>query len=225
MAVEVAPPSVTYPSDLTSWQGRLAGCRGELTELVGLHCCRCRLFRLKKNHTPLHPRICNMQEALSSRQWTVVAWSWRMPTSDTAVTSPGPPMRVCIVTTFPPVLLPRWLCWASQWVFFLGERSAVPGHSCRSCGGAPPIYGSLQATATFCLPHLHPPRASSAAMMGKQLAAEMAATSEGTLTVGSAAGPSPGIVILARCFSHLEICSAGRRREPRVVSFARWVGF
>lgn len=217
---------MTYPSDLASWQGCLAGCRGELTELVGLHCCRCRLFRLKKNKSrPSAPQ--NMQHAGSLVQQTVGSGGLELegPTSDTAVTSPGPPMRVCIVTTFPPVLLPQWLCWASQWVFFLGERSAVPGHSCWSCGGALPICGSLQATATFCLPHLHPPGASSAAMMGEQLAAEMAATSEGTLTVGSAAGPSPGVVILARCFSHLETCSAGLRREPRVISFARWVGF
>lgn len=38
MAVEVAPLSLTYPSDHTSWLGHPGGYRGGLTGLVGLSC-------------------------------------------------------------------------------------------------------------------------------------------------------------------------------------------
>lgn len=142
MAVEVAPLSVTYPSEHTtclvvgaSWrrQRRAYRAGGPV-----LNCARCRgntnlaqdPQKMVRRETPLHPRIHKMLEALTQRgegssglrdedeSWDVTAlWHW-------SHSSPvvGSHIGVCVMTTFLPVHLPWWLCWTVQWVFFLKER-------------------------------------------------------------------------------------------------------
>lgn len=49
MAVEVVPPSVTYPSECTSWWGHPGGIRGGLIRLVVLNCGRCSPLQTREN--------------------------------------------------------------------------------------------------------------------------------------------------------------------------------
>lgn len=179
MAVVVAPLSLTYPSDRTSWRGHPGDARGGLTRLAMLNCGRCSPLQTRGNKPSpgppgdgLNRDISAPQNAQHARspvptgrgQW----WPGRGgrvlegPTSDIAVawssSSPivGSQVRVCVVTTFPPTLWPWLLCWMVRWVFLLRKKWVCPGPVIASwvVVTSPLSAGSAQATAAFFLPNL-----------------------------------------------------------------------
>lgn len=150
MAVVVAPLSLTYPSDRTSWRGHPGDARGGLTWLVVLNCGRCSPLQTRGNKPSPGPPGDGLNRDTSAPQNAQHArspvptgrgqwWPGRGgrvlegSTSDIAVawssSSPivGSQVRVCVVTTFPPTLWPRLLCWMVRWVFLLRKKGVCPG--------------------------------------------------------------------------------------------------